>query len=83
MKLNRLALPIALMAFGVSLAPALADDDYIVTPMPPADARSEFVPPAGAVYVLDEEAGTLKVCYPESREGAYVVTCTAPTRLSR
>jgi hypothetical protein len=83
MKRNRLLLPVALAAFAAGLSPALADDDYIVTPMPPADARSEFVPPAGAVYVLDETAGTLKLCYPESRESAYVVTCTEATRIAR
>lgn len=57
--------------------------DYVIAPLPATDSRSNFLPPQGAVYVIDRAAGTLALCYPTSKDGSWIVQCTAAVKLPK
>jgi len=74
----------ALATASVSLisVPAFADDTFTVAPMPPGDTRSKFVPPSGAVFVVDQKTGAIALCFPDTdKDNNYVVTCTPSVNL--
>jgi len=71
----------AVATASISL-PAFADDTFTVTPMPPGDTRSKFVPPSGAVFVVDQKTGAIAMCFPDTdKDNNYVVTCTPSVNL--
>jgi hypothetical protein len=74
--MKRLILAAATLA---TLAPAaaFADDSYTVTPLPPADSRSKFLTPTGSVFVVNQDKGTITMCFPDTdKNGAFLVSCT-------
>ena len=76
-----LAVPI--FAAGSASALEATTRSYIIHPVPPADVRNSYVPPQGAIYVIDNLRGTIAMCYPDSLDSKFVVTCTTQTQLSR
>jgi hypothetical protein len=67
-----------------SLAPAatFADESYTVTPLPPADSRTKFLAPTGSVFVVDQDAGTITMCFPDTdKDGNFLVSCTPAAAL--
>jgi hypothetical protein len=79
---NSLLLLAALLPAVSAAAPAFADDAYSIAPVPPPDTRNNFIPPSGAVYVVNQKAGTVMLCFPDTKDNVYVVSCTAATKLA-
>ena len=65
------------------VAPADAETpaSYTVAPAGPVDSRNTFVGTTGAVFVVDNAKGQISMCYPDSKDGKIVVSCTAATKL--
>jgi hypothetical protein len=72
----------ALLPAASAAAPAFADEAFTVAPVPPPDTRNNFIPPSGAIYVVNQKAGTVMLCFPDTKDNVYVVACTAATKLA-
>jgi hypothetical protein len=79
---HSLLLLAALLPVVSAAAPAFADEAFTVAPVPPPDTRNNFIPPSGAVYVVNQKAGTVMLCFPDTKDNVYVVACTAATKLT-
>ena len=47
----------------------------------PADPRNNYVPQAGAVFVVDNAKGQISMCFPDNKDNKVVVICTPATKL--
>jgi len=57
---------IAALAVAAVTLPAFAQSSgYTISPAGPADARNNYVPQAGAVFVVDDARGAIIMCFPE------------------
>jgi hypothetical protein len=64
---------IAALAVAAVTLPAFAQSSgYTISPAGPADARNNYVPQAGAVFVM---------CFPDNKDNKVVVVCTPATKL--
>lgn len=77
------ALAIATAAWAQDASPPAPTGDYVIAPLPATDSRSNFLPPQGAVYVIDRAAGTVTLCYPTSKDGTWIVQCTGAVKLPK
>ena len=74
-------LAIPLLAAGPASALEATTRSYIIQPVPAPDVRNSYVPPQGAIYVIDNLRGTITMCYPDSLDSKFAVTCTPQTSL--
>jgi hypothetical protein len=73
---------IAALAVAAVTLPAFAQSSgYTISPAGPADARTNYVPPAGAVFVVDDARGAIIMCFPDNKDNKVVVVCTPATKL--
>lgn len=78
---------LALLALTFAAGPAAAleavtrPSSLTVLPVPPPDPRNSYIPPQGATYVVDNLRGEITMCYPDSRDGKFIVTCTPSTKI--
>ncbi len=89
---GRMTRRVALIALSLAAAaacapPASAQDAagepaFTVTPLPPSDSRAKFIPPQGAVYIIDQKNGQIVLCYPDIKEQKYIVICTSPAKIA-
>ena len=62
---ERAAAALAAMAVAWATVPALAESSgYTIGP---ADPRNNYVPRAGAVFVVDNAKGQISMCFPDTR----------------
>ena len=52
-----------------------------IAPAGPADPRNNYIPQAGAVFVVDDAKGAISVCFPDNKDNKVVVVCTPATKL--
>jgi hypothetical protein len=73
------AAALAAMAVAWATVPALAESSgYTIGP---ADPRNNYVPQAGAVFVVDNAKGQISMCFPDNKDNKVVVICTPATKL--
>jgi hypothetical protein len=67
---RRSTIGICILAVVGLVAPAVAEpaSSYIVAPAGPNDARTPFVPPGAAVFVVDNAKGQITLCYPDNQD---------------
>jgi hypothetical protein len=73
------------MVVAWATVPALAESSgYAIGPAGPAgpaDPRNNYVPQAGAVFVVDNAKGQISMCFPDNKDNKVVVICTPATKL--
>lgn len=73
------AAALAAMVVAWATVPALAESSgYTIGP---ADPRNNYVPQAGAVFVVDNAKGQISMCFPDNKDNKVVVICTPATKL--
>jgi hypothetical protein len=76
---------LALLAITLVAGPVAALEaetrSLTVLPVPPPDPRNSYIPPQGATYIVNNLRGEIVMCYPDSKDGKFVVTCTPSTKL--
>jgi hypothetical protein len=73
---------IAALAVAAVTLPAFAQSSgYTISPAGPADARNNYVPQAGAVFVVDDARGAIIMCFRDNKDNKVVVVCTPATKL--
>jgi hypothetical protein len=80
MRIRRFAAA-AVVAMTLAGASMPAQSGYTVSPAGPADPRNNYVPQAGAVFVVDDDKGQISMCFPDSVNNKAVVICTPATKL--
>ena len=76
------AAALAAMVVAWATVPALAElSGYTIGPAGPADPRNNYVPQAGAVFVVDNAKGQISMCFPDNKDNKVVVICTPATKL--
>jgi len=75
--------PAALVAAIAGTAvPAFAQSSgYTIAPAGPADPRNNYVPQAGAVFVVDDAKGAIIMCFPDNKDNKVMVVCTPANKL--
>lgn len=71
----------ALAVAAVTLPASAEPSGYTVAPAGPADPRNNYVPQAGAVFVVDDAKGAIIMCFPDNKDNKVVVVCTPATKL--
>lgn len=73
------AAALAAIAIAGTAVPAFAQSSgYTIAPAGPADPRNNYVPQAGAVFVVGDAKGAISMCFPDNK---VVVVCTPATKL--
>ena len=73
---------LAALAVAAVTIPASAEPSgYTIAPAGPADPRNNYVPQAGAVFVVDDAKGAIIMCFPDNKDNKVVVVCTPATKL--
>lgn len=79
MRFRELAAAALAAAIAGTAVPAFAQSSgYTIAPAGPADPRNNYVPQAGAVFVVDDAKGAISMCFPDNK---VVVVCTPATKL--
>ncbi len=83
MRMNALfAAVLAAVAIICLARPASAESSgYSMAPAGPADPRVNFLPPIAAVFVVDNAKGHISMCFPDTKDGKWAITCTPWTKL--
>ena len=69
----------ALAVAAVTLPASAEPSGYTIAPAGPADPRYNYVPQAGAVFVVDDAKGAIIMCFPDNKDNKVVVVCTPAT----
>ena len=69
----------ALAVAAVTLPASAEPSGYTIAPAGP-DPRN-YVPQAGAVFVVDDAKGAIIMCFPDNKDNKVVVVCTPATKL--
>ena len=79
---NLAAAALAVVAIAAVTLPASAEaSGYTIAPAGPVDPRNNYVPPANAVFVVDNAKGPIIMCFPDNKDNKVVVVCTPATKL--
>ena len=79
---NLAAAALPVIAIVGATVPASAESSgYTIAPAGPADPRNNYVPQAGAVFVVDNAKGQISMCFPDNKDNKVVVICTPATKL--
>jgi len=71
----------ACVVAAVSLLASAKPSVYTMALAVPADPRNNYVPQAGAVFVVDGAKGAIIMCFPDNKDNKVVVVCTPATKL--
>jgi len=83
-KLILVAATLASLAPAAAVADSTSTATYTVVPMPAGDTRSKFIPPSGAIFIVNQTTDTVTMCFPDTdKNNNYVVTCTPTTDLPK
>jgi hypothetical protein len=71
----------AMVAAGAAWPASAQSSGYTMSPAGPADPRNNYVPQAGAVFIVNNANGQISMCFPDSVNNKAVVICTPATKL--
>lgn len=71
----------AMTIAGIAVPASAESTGYTMSPAGPADPRNNYVPQAGAVFVVDNATGQIGMCFPDNKDNKVVVVCTPATKL--
>ena len=69
----------ALAVAAVTLPASAEPSGYTIAPAGPADPRNNYVPQAGAVFVVDDAKGAIIMCFPDNKDNKVVIARRRPS----